>query len=138
MLYGTFAATHFLARLMISARVVSGTRAPAGGTALRPAGPYSGARSPWGVPGSSPAGTPGRSGAWAAAGSAAAGLAPSAAEAAVATIRVRWAAGWAKTRPDGECGRTRRQCRQPGQSQSPSGSNSSNTGASMRFPSHSC
>src|SRR5690242_7982089 len=116
MLYGTFAATQVLARSTISVRVMPASSAPAGGAAGRPVAPCSGARGPWGVPGSSPAGAPARWGAWAAAGSAAAGPAPradtavaEAAAVAVATTRVRYAAGWAGARPAGACGRTRRQ-----------------------------
>jgi hypothetical protein len=45
MLYGTLAATHFLARLMISARVVAGVLTVLG-PAGRPPGPCSGAWPP--------------------------------------------------------------------------------------------
>ncbi len=109
MLYGTRAATHSLARLMISDRVVARSLSEAG----FPLGPCSGALPPCGVSGSSPAGTPGR---WGAYGAAAAGRtcpAPRTVEAAAATTRVRLTAVRADSEPavdtGPEYGPTRRQ-----------------------------
>src|SRR5262245_50784488 len=126
MLYGTWASTHFLARLMISARVVVGAFRVFDGVAVFALRPYRGALWPCGERWPSPAGTPGPGGAWGAASAGATWPAPSAVDAAAATMTARRAAGWRTVR---EYGRTRRQCAHPGQSQSPAGSNSSNTGA---------
>lgn len=145
MLYGTRAATHALARPMISARVVGGVFTPVTAWAGVPPGPCSGALPPCGVSGSSSAGAAGRSGEYGercavcGAAAAAAGAAPSAAPVAAAavarTARTRPAGGTG--RPQDTAGRFSRPGPQAGQSQSLPGSTSSKAGASMRYPSHS-
>src|SRR4051794_38532783 len=93
MLYGTFASTHFLARVMISARVVWGALTSLAGSMGGPLRPCSRARGPCGVATSLPAETPGPGGTCGAANAGATCPAPRAADAAAATITARRAAG---------------------------------------------
>ncbi|MFD1272787.1 hypothetical protein ACFQ51_16125 [Streptomyces kaempferi] len=136
MLYGTCAVIHFLARLMIAARVVAGTSTPVPGfaglpepmqrsfAALRRVGLVTcGVARPGGSVRDGDGGTD--------------GTATRAAPAAAAITKALCDTG----RPSGpgstEGAGKRRLRTHPGQSQSLAGSNSSNTGVSMRRPSHS-
>ncbi|CAM5659187.1 hypothetical protein SMICM304S_07609 [Streptomyces microflavus] len=139
MLYGTFAATHFLARSMISARVVLRRTAPSDGGPEAPE-PFSGPFSPCGVPGtgSESLSARGAPALWPAAAAAPAAPQDRTTPAAVARTRARrapCAAGWPPYRT-GTARAAVRRCRaHPAQVQSMAGSYSSKTGTVMRFPS---
>lgn len=135
MLYGTFAATHFLARLMMSVLVV--VRGAVSGAEGGPDAPslFSGPTWPWGLTGcGSTAVAPpvARPAACAAAWPAPQVSTIPAAVASTSARRAPCAAGCPPWRT-GSAAAVRRRCAQPGHPQSAAGSYSSKTGTVMRL-----